>query len=257
MNHRWSAIFKSALVIAVLLPQAGFAQLKLLTSGGFSATLQELLPQFEKTTGITVTALRGRSQGSGPDTIGAQLRRGVSVDLVIMSREGLDDLIRESRIVAGSDTDLAQTILGVAVRAGAPKPDISTVEAFKKMVLQAKSVTLPSTTGIYVRTKLFPRLGIAEQVSGKLTDTGVAAVVSGQAEVAVQPMSELLHVEGVDFVGTIPREIQYVSVFTAALVKGGAQPESSRRLIAYLASKEAAPALKNNGMEPPRSPRLR
>src|SRR6266576_2455702 len=119
MNKHCHALIRLVLLTeAVLaLPAASFAQVKVITSGGFSAAFQELLPEFEKTTGITVTAARGSSQGNGPNTIGAQLRRGVPADVVIMSREGLDELIAEGRIVAGTDVDLAQTPLGLAVRA--------------------------------------------------------------------------------------------------------------------------------------------
>ena len=133
-----------------------------------------MLPEFEKTTGITVTTTRGQSQGGGPNAIGAQLRRGVPADIVIMSKEGLDELIADGRIAAGTDLDLARTPLGVSVRAGASKPDISTVAAFKQMLLRAKSITFPSsTTGIWMTTKLFPQLGIAGEMAGKSSNTGV------------------------------------------------------------------------------------
>jgi molybdate transport system substrate-binding protein len=256
MNKRWHAPIRLVFVIVVVLalPTASFAQVKVIMSGGFSAAFQELLPEFEKTTGITVTTTRGPSQGSGPDTIGAQLRRGVPADVVIMSREGLDELKPEGRIVTGTDVDLGQTPLGMSVRAGAPKPDISTVEGFKQTLLRANSVTFPSsTTGIYLVNKLFPQLGIANEMAGKITNTGVAAVAKGDAEIAVQPMSELLHVPGVDFVGTIPAEIQYVSVFSAAIVAGSKEPKASKQLIAFLASEKARAAIRKNGMEPRRA----
>jgi molybdate transport system substrate-binding protein len=235
------------------------AQLNVITSGGFAVSLQVLQPEFEKATGIKVTVTRGASQGSGPDTIGAQLRRGVAADVVIMSREGLDDLIAEKRIVAGSDVNLGQTPLGMAVRAGVPKPDIRTVEAFKQTMLRAKSVTFPgSTTGIYMVKKLFPQLGIASEMAPKTTSTGVAAVARGDAEIAVQPVSELLHVPGTEFVGTLPKEIQYVSVFSAAMVAGSkeanavpaARDQEARKLLDFLTSEKAKAAIKASGMEP-------
>jgi molybdate transport system substrate-binding protein len=226
------------------------AQLRVITSGGFAAAFQEIQPGFEKATGIKVTVTRGASQGSGPETIGAQLRRGFPADVVIMSREGLDDLIAEKRIVAGSDVNLGQTPLGLAVRAGAPKPDISTVEAFKRTMLQAKSVTFPgSTTGIYMVKKLFPQLGIASEMASKTTSTGVAAVAKGDAEMAVQPVSELLHVPGTEFVGTIPKEIQYVSVFSAALIAGTKDDKAAKKLMDFLTSEKAKDAIKKSGME--------
>jgi molybdate transport system substrate-binding protein len=225
-------------------------QLNVITSGGFAAPLQELQPEFEKATGIKLTVTRGASQGSGPDTIGAQLRRGFPADVVIMSREGLDDLIAEKRIAAGSDVNLGQTPLGMAVRAGAPKPDISTVEAFKQTMLRAKSVTFPgSTTGIYMVKKLFPQLGIASEMAPKTTSTGVATVAKGDAEIAVQPVSELLHTPGTEFVGTLPKEIQYVSVFSAAMVAGSKQAKAAKQLLDFLTSEKAKAAIKASGME--------
>ena len=267
MSKGWHTPMGSVLVIAMAaaMPVAGGAQgqgepasqkqtralLNVITSGGFAAAFQTLQSEFEKSTGIKVTVTRGASQGSGPDTIGAQLRRGLPADVVIMSREGLDDLIAEKRIVAGSDINLGQTPLGAAVRAGAPKPDISTVEAFKQTMLRAKSVTFPgSTTGIYMVKKLFPQLGIASEMGPKTTSTGVAAVAKGDAEIAVQPVSELLHAPGTEFVGTIPKEIQYVSVFSAAMVASSKELKAAKELIDFLTSEKAKAAIKASGMEP-------
>ena len=243
---------RAAFVIAavVALPTASFAQVKVIISGGFSAVYRELLPELERTSGITVTTGSGGSQGDGPNTIGAQLRRGVLADVVIMNKAGLGELIAEGRIAAGTNVDLARTYLGMAVRAGAPKPDISTVDAFKQTLLRAKSVTFDSsTTGIYLTTNLFPRLGIAEEMARKSTTSGVAAVARGDAEIAVQPISEILPVRGVDLVGTIPAEVQYVAVFAAAVVAGSKEMEASNRLIAFLASEATTAAMKKNGME--------
>src|SRR5271170_4352551 len=140
-----------AIAIVLILPAASFAQVRVISSGGFRAVLQEILPEFESISGIKVTTSLGASQGTGPNTIGAQLRRGVPADVVILSREGLDDLIAEGRIVSKSDVNLAQTPLGVAVRTGSPRPDISSVTAFKQALLRAKRISIPaSTTGIYL-----------------------------------------------------------------------------------------------------------
>src|SRR5208282_3143084 len=138
------------IAVALVLSGRALAQVNVIMSGGFATAYQSALPEFERTTGIAVTTGSGASQGNGPETIGAQLRRGVPADMVIMSREGLDELIAGGRIVAGTDVDLAKTPLGVAVRAGAPKPDIGTVDAFRQTLLNAKSIVVPgSTTGIY------------------------------------------------------------------------------------------------------------
>jgi len=240
-----------ALAVSTSIPQSALAQVKVMTSGGFAAPLREMLPEFEKSSGLSVEVILGKSQGAGPETISAQLGRGVAADIVILSREGLDDLISANRIVAHSDVDLARTPLGLAVRAGAPKPDIGTVEAFKNTLLQAKSITYPSsTTGIYMATQLFPRLGIASAVIPKSSNAGVAAVAKGDIEIAIQPVSELLHVSGTDFVGTLPKEIQYISVFSAARVAGSDKGGAAAKLMTFLRSAKARDAIRNSGMEP-------
>jgi molybdate transport system substrate-binding protein len=251
-NSQYLSLRIVIVVAAVFaLPTVSFAQVQVIISGGFSAAYRELLPEFERTSGITVTTGSGGSQGDGPNTIGAQLRRGVPADVVIMNKVGLGDLVAAGRIVPGTTVDLAQTYLGMAVRAGAPKPDISTVDAFKQTLLRAKSVAFDSsTTGIYLTTTLFPRLGIERDMATKSTTTGAAAVASGDAEIAVQPVSEILPVKGVELVGTIPAEVQYVAVFTAAVVAGSKDIEASKRLIAFFASERAIAAIKKSGMEP-------
>jgi molybdate transport system substrate-binding protein len=243
----------AAVVLSVLaiIPQNAVAQVRVMTSGGFAAPLREMLPEFEKSAGVSVEIILGKSQGSGPDTISAQLERGVAADIVILSREGLNDLVSTNRIAAHSDIDLAKTPLGLSVRAGAPKPDISTVDAFKNTLLQARSITYPSsTTGIYMATKLFPKLGIADAVIPKSSNAGIAAVAKGDAEIAIQPVSELLHVPGTDFVGTLPQEIQYISVFSAALVAGSDRGNDAKKLTAFLGSEKAKAAIRNSGMQP-------
>src|SRR6476469_8912337 len=151
------ALSFAILVTAVFCPVAASAQLKILISGGFSGAYEKLLPEFERTSGIKVTTGSGASQGTGPQTIAAQLAGGVPANVVILSREGLSELIAAKRIAAETDADLARVPLGVAVQAGSPKPDVSTVEAFKQLLLNAKSVAIPgSTSGIWLKTDLFP-----------------------------------------------------------------------------------------------------
>src|ERR1700751_2709958 len=130
----------SFIIAAPLLiwPVAASAQLNVLISGGFSGAYEQLLPEFERTTGVTVTTGSGASQGAGPQTIAAQLARGVPADVVILSREGLNELITAKKLVAGTDLDLAKVPLGVGVRAGTAKPDVNTVEAFRQLLLKAK-----------------------------------------------------------------------------------------------------------------------
>lgn len=248
------ALTSVILTAALFWPVAASAQLNVLISGGFSGAYEKLLPEFERTSGIKVTTGSGASQGTGPQTISAQLARGVPANVVILSREGLSELIAAKRIAAGTDVDLARVPLGVAVRAGAPKPDVSTVEAFKQLLLKAKSVAVPgSTSGIWLKTDLFPRLGIADKVNIKVSPRGTGAtgmVAAGDAELAVMPISEIVHAPGVDLAGSIAPEIQFVQTFSAAVVAGSGDIESSKRLIEFLASARASETIRNSGMEP-------
>ncbi len=230
------------------------AQLNVLISGGFSGAYEKLLPEFERTSGIKVATGSGASQGAGPQTIAAQLARGRPADVVILSREGLDELIAAKRIAAGTDVDLARVPLGVAVRAGTAKPEVSTVEAFKQLLLKAKIVAVPaSTSGIWLTTELFPRLGVAGKIDVRKTPRGsdaAAMVAAGDAALAVMPDSEIMCAPGVAFAGSLAPEIQFVQVFAAAAVAGTKQIEGSRKLIEYLASARASEAIRNSGMEP-------
>jgi molybdate transport system substrate-binding protein len=234
-------------------PIAATAQVKVLMSGGFSGAYEQLLPEFERTSGIKVTTGSGASQGSGPQTIGAQLASGVAADVVILSREGLEELVAAKHIAAGSDVDLARVGLGVAVRMGAPKPEVGTVEAFKQAVLAARTVSASSTSGIWLVKDLFPRLGIADKIDIKITPRGAGAagmVAEGGAGVAVLPISEILPAKGVDYAGSLAPEIQFLQVFSAAIVAGAKEADNAKRLVAFLASPRAAEAIKKSGMEP-------
>src|SRR5438067_5222805 len=252
----WRATNAIYLVVAALLmsPLAASAQLKVIISGGFSGPYEKLVRDFERTSGIKVESGSGSSQGSGPQTIAAQLARGVPADVVIMSREGLTELIAAQRIAAGTDVDLARTPLGVAVRAGTSKPDVSTVEAFKQVVLKAKAVAVPSSTsGIFLIKEVLPRLGIADRVNVKATARGTdaaAMVASGEADIAVMPVSEIVHAPAVDLAGALAEEIQLNQVFAAAVVAGSKELDGANRLIAFLASERASAAIRNGGMEP-------
>jgi molybdate transport system substrate-binding protein len=230
------------------------AQLNVLISGGFNGAYDQLVPEFEQANGIAVTTGSGASQGTGPQTIAAQLARGVPADVVILSREGLSELIAEKLIVAGTDIDLARVPVGVAVRAGTPKPDVSTVEGFKQVLRKAKTVVVPgSTSGIWLMTELFPRLGVAGEINIEVTPRGTGAtamVAAGDADIGVLPTSEIVYAPGVDFAGNIAAEIQFVQTFSAAIVAGSSELEGSKRLIQFLTSARASEVIRKSGMEP-------
>lgn len=230
------------------------AHMNVLISGGFNGAYDQLVPEFEQANGITVTTGSGASQGTGPQTIAAQLARGVPADVVILSREGLSELIAAKLIVAATDIDLARVPVGVAVRAGTPKPDVSTVEGFKQVLLKAKTVVVPgSTSGIWLMTELFPRLGVAGKINIEVTPRGTGAtamLAAGDADIGVLPASEIVYAPGVDFAGNIAAEIQFVQTFSAAIVAGSRELEASRRLIQFLTSVRASAVIRKSGMEP-------
>lgn len=256
MHLRRSATARAvvfALGTALALPVASFAQVKVIISGGFAPAYRDLLPEFERTTGIKVTTASGASQGTGPDTIGAMLRRGEQADMVILNRQGLAELAAHGRIITGTDVDLAETSIGIAVRTGTPRPDISTVAAFKEALLRAKTIAAPGSAAAGV-TELLRHLGISSsEIEVKIPSRGtesVAMVARGDAQLSIQPVSEILHMPGVELGGTLPAELQRKSVYAAALVTGSKQTKASKRLIAFLASDAATSAIRKSGMEP-------
>ncbi|HEY1545608.1 MAG TPA: substrate-binding domain-containing protein [Xanthobacteraceae bacterium] len=229
-------------------------RIHVLISGGFSGAYEPLVVEFTRASGIEVTTGSGASQGSGPQTIGAQLARGVAADVVILSREGLAELVAAKGIAAGTAVDLARVGLGVAVRAGAVHPDVSRVDAVKQVLLKAKTIAIPaSTSGIWLKDQLFPRLGIADQIDARMTPRGsgaAAMVATGDADIAVMPVSEILAAPVVEFAGAFPLEIQMIQVFAAAVVTGSNAIDAAKQLIEFLASAQAAETIRRSGMEP-------
>lgn len=243
-----------ALAVALAVPAASHGQVQVIISGGFAPAYRELIPEFERTTGITVTTASGASQGTGPDTIGAMLRRGQPADVVIMNRSGLAELIAQGKIATGTDLDLAETFIGVSVRAGSPRPDLSTVEALRQTLRRAKTVAVPGGTAVRF-TEVLNRLGISGEIEVKSTGRGaesVAMVARGDAQLSVQPVSEILHVPGVELAGPLPKEFEYREVFAAAFIAGSKQADAARRLITFLSSETATAAIRKSGMEPSR-----
>jgi molybdate transport system substrate-binding protein len=246
-----------ALVIAGLLLLAGTAaaaEIKVMISCGFSAAYAELVPQFERATGNKVSAY-GPSMGETQQAIPNRIARGEPVDAVIMVGYALSKLIDQGKVSADDRTDLAKVLIYMAVRAGAPKPDIGSVDAFKRALLAAKSIAYSdSASGVYISTEMLQRLGIVDQVKGKSTmipaEPVGRVVARGEAEIGFQPISELRPVQGIDIVGPLPPEVQKVTVFSAGVAIGAGEPAAAKALIAFLASPAAAEAVTKAGMEP-------
>jgi molybdate transport system substrate-binding protein len=243
------------LVGAVQPSTAHAADIQVVTSGGFSAAYDQLVPLYEQATGHKIITARGASLGNAQDSIPSRLARGEQFDIVILADSGLERLIAQGKVQEGSRVDLARSMIGMSVRKGTPKPDISSVEALKQTLLDAKSIAYSaSASGTYLSTDLFPRLGIAEQIKGKasriLSERVGAVVLRGDAEIGFQQVSELLPFKDLDFVGPLPEEVQQRVFFSAGIATAASQPDVARHFIRFLASPAAASIVRSTGMEP-------
>jgi molybdate transport system substrate-binding protein len=210
-------------------------------------------PLFKRAAGLQLRQSTSRRKAMDPIPLRHNFAQGRPADVVIMSKEGLGELLAEGRIIPASALDLAQVQLVVAVRAGAPEPDISRVEAFRHLLLRSKSINALSTTGLYLTDKLLPNLGIAGEVTSKIRGGTLATVATGEVEIAIRPVSELVNVPGIDFVGPVSEEVQYLSIFSAAIVAGSHQVDAGQQLIRFLGSQAADAAIRRSGMDPVKS----
>src|SRR5450830_205912 len=247
-----AAIIAAALWLAGL-PQATAAEIKVLTAGAFKQVVLALVPDFEKQSGHRVTV--------DNDTAGGLKKRiegGEAFDVAVITPGVVDDLIAKGKIAAGSRINLAGVGVGVVVKEGAPKPDVSTVEAFKRALLAAKSVAYidpasGGSSGIYI-DKLLERLGIADQIrpKAKLKKGGHVAdlIVSGEAELGLHQISEIVPVKGAELVGPLPKEIQNTTTYAAGLGASAKNKDAAEALIKAFAGPAAAAVLKSKGMDP-------
>jgi molybdate transport system substrate-binding protein len=235
------------------------ADVHVMISAGFYGAYSELAPAFERASGHRLITTRGPSLGDSPDAIPTRLARGESADVVILDSGSADELAKRGLVQPGSKVLLARSQVGLVVRAGAAKPDIRSVESFRKMLLAVNSIAYSdSASGIYLSTVLFEKLGVADQVArksrkvrGPPSGEPVAAVVArGEAEIGFQQVSELINVPGITFVGPIPSELQPDVSFAGALTGKSQEPEAARALIRFLASPEAAAAIRKAGLTP-------
>jgi molybdate transport system substrate-binding protein len=258
MTHPRPNLGAARLIVAAVLgfhaSLASAAEIHVVSSGGFAAALKALTPGFEQLTGHKVISAWGPSMGDTPNAIPHRLERGEAIDVVIMVGDSLDDLISQGKVLKDGHALLARSMIGMAVKAGAPKPDISTPETLTKTLLAAKSIAYSdSASGVFLSTVLFPRLGIAEQLKGKarmIPAEPVGEVVArGDAEIGFQQVSELLPVAGIDFVGVLPPDAQKATPFSVGIVAGSREVEAAKTLVAYLASPAVA-LIKQTGLEP-------
>jgi molybdate transport system substrate-binding protein len=246
------------LVVAGALLLAGAAsaaEVRVMISGGLTAAFNTLVPEFERLTGNKVLTTYGPSMGTTVNAIPIRLQRGEPADVLIMVGYALGDLVKQGKVIADSRVDLVKSPIGIAVRSGAPKPDISSADAVRRALLAAKSIAYSdSASGVYVSTEMFQRLGIADAMKDKarkIPAEPVAGVVArGDAEIGFQQISEMLPVPGVDIVGPLPPELQKITVFSAGIVTTSEEPDAGRALITFLASPAASAAIIESGMEP-------
>ncbi len=250
----WLSIAIAATLASLSIPAGGAptcaAEIKVLSSNAMSDAMADLLPEFERTSGHKVVATYGPSPA-----VMNRIKAGEPADIVVLGRQSIDELKKAGKVVPGSEADLAKTTAGIAVRAGAPKPDISTVEAFKNAMLSAQSVAVSEgASGNHFR-RVLDRLGIAEAMKPKLKVVPGAAhtaklVAAGEAEIAVQLMSELQAVPGAEIAGPLPGDLHFELLLAAALDANAKEPEAAATLIKFLASPAVSPVLKRKGMEP-------
>ena len=231
------------------------AEVRVMISGGLSAAFEALVPVFEKETGNKVLVARGPSMGTTVNAIPVRLDRGEPADVLIMVGYALTDLGKKGKVVPGSEVELVRSPIGVAVKAGAPKPDLSSADSVKQALLAAKTIAYSdSASGVYVSTEMFKKLGIEKEMEGKarkIPATPVGEIVArGDAELGFQQISELKPVAGIDIVGPLPDALQQITIFSAGIATGSKEPDAGKALIKFMASPAAKDEIVKSGMEP-------
>lgn len=257
--RRYIACLFAVLATIALATCAEAADVKVMISAGFFGVYEELGPAFEKSAGHKLVTIRGPSVGDSPEAIPTRLSRGEEADVVIMDGVGVDLLDQKNLTRPGSRVPLAESFIGMVVRAGQPKPDIGTMDSLRKTLLAAKSIAYSdSSSGTYLSTIGFKKLGIADEISGKTrkvrgppSGEPVAAVVArGEAEIGFQQVPELIHVPGIDFVGTVPSEVQPPTLYVGAVPRNSRQSDAAIALLHFLSSADAAAVITRAGMKP-------
>jgi molybdate transport system substrate-binding protein len=234
---------------------ANAAEVRVMISGGLTAAFNALVPEFERQTGNKVLVAYGPSMGTTVNAIPVRLERGEPADVLIMVGYALGDLAENGKVIPDSRVDLVKSGIGVAVRTGAPKPDISSADTLKRALLAAKSVAYSdSASGVYVSSEMFKKLGIENEMKDKarmIPATPVGEIVAhGDAEIGFQQISELKPVPGIDIVGPLPADLQKITVFSAGIATASKEPEAGNALIKFLTSPAAAVEITKSGLDP-------
>ena len=248
--------FRALLLLLLLVGRAaGAEEVRVVSSGGFAAALKELAPGYEKATGNTLVLQWGPSMGTTVDAVPQRLARHEALDVVVMVGYALDKLVADGAVGQADRKDLAESLIGLVVKQGAPVPDISTEDKLRQVLLAAKSIAYSdSASGVYIEREMFRKLGIEDQVRGKarmIPAEPVGQVVArGEAEVGFQQISELKPIGGITLVGPIPAPEQQATMFSAGVLEGSAHKEAARALLRFLSAPAAAGAIRDSGMEP-------
>ncbi|AGE24886.1 MULTISPECIES: substrate-binding domain-containing protein [Pseudomonas] len=240
----------TALALSALALTAQAEQLKVMTSGGFTAAYKLLGPQYAKQSGDTLDTILGPSMGKAPEAIPNRLARGEHADVVIMVGYALDELIKQGKVDPASRVELADSRIGLVVKEGAAKPVINTDADLKAVLSKAKSVAYSdSASGVYVEKELFKKLGMPAK--GTMIERAPVAeqVAKGDYEVGLQQVAELLPVKGVTFVGKLPEDVQSVTRFAAGIPVNAEHKDEAKALLKFLASPEAQPVVQSTGLD--------
>jgi molybdate transport system substrate-binding protein len=253
MKMKWNVLGISSGLVYVWIMAASLAQaaeIKVIAANAVKGSVQDVASRFEKTSGHKVIMDWG-----GTEAIARRIASGEVFDVVIIAAPSIDKLVQEGKIAQGSRTDFAKSGIGVAVRTGLPRPDISSAEAVKQAVLKANSVAYSSGPSGFYLADLFRKLGISDQIKGRVKQpaSGVQVgelIARGEADLGFQQISELMHVKGIDFLGPLPAEIQNVTVYSAGLHSAASVPDAARAMMKLLAAPESASIIKKTGMDP-------
>ena len=251
-------LFRATLLAALLLPALGPGparadEIRVVSSGGVAAAYKELAPQFEKATGNTLSTAWGPSMGDTVDAVPQRIARKEPIDVVIMVGYALQKMVDAGTV--GDHVDLVRSSIAMVVKAGAPVPDIGTLDTLRAVLLAAKSVAYSdSASGVYIQNTLFKKMGIEEQMRGKsrmIPAEPVGQVVArGEAEIGFQQLSEVKPVAGITVVGLLPEGAQQVTVFSAGVLTNAPHKAAAGALIHFLASPAAAGAMRTSGLDP-------
>jgi molybdate transport system substrate-binding protein len=252
----WKTTLLACAGAGLLAQAAQAADIHVLATGALSAAFKQLGPDFEKKSGHHLVIAWGPSYGSSPDALPMRIKAGEAMDVCFMIKAAMADQVKQGTLLGDTAVDLAESRVGVAVRAGLPKPDIGTVDALRATLLSAKSVAFSEgASGAYIVGTLFPKLGIADQMKAKSVpirgrELVGTAIERGDADLGLQQLSELRAIPGIQYVGPLPESVQKVSVISAAIGKSARERKAAEELLAYLRTPEAAATFVKTGLDP-------